>query len=72
LERRLRARGSEEEDVLTVRLDNARIEIGQADMYEYFIVNDVLDDAVDSLCSIIKALRCKMRRNLAGNSVKIT
>ena len=72
LERRLRGRGSEEEDMLAVRLENARIEMGQADMYEYFIVNDVLDDAVDSLCSIIKALRCKMRRNLTGNSVTIT
>ena len=69
LERRLRGRGSEEEDVVALRLENARVEIEQADMYEYFIINDQLDEAVDSLCSIIKAHRCKMRRNLAGDSL---
>jgi len=66
LERRLRGRGTESEDSVRKRLENARIELTQANHYEYVIVNDDLDDAVLMLRSIILAERARDRRTLQG------
>lgn len=69
LERRLRKRGTEEESVLKLRMKNAQDELLQTGMYEYLIVNDNLSEAVESLCSIIIAERCKTRRDRNGNNI---
>ncbi len=63
LERRLRGRGSETEAAIALRLHNAREELVCADTYEYLIINDRLEDAVESLKSIIIAERSRHRHN---------
>lgn len=49
LERRLRARGTEEEEKVQRRLETARRELGFADFYQYKIVNDDLETAYQEL-----------------------
>lgn len=69
LERRLRGRGTEEEATIAVRLNNARKELACAGGYDYLIVNDQLDNAVESLRSIIIAERCRRHRDPEGKPV---
>jgi guanylate kinase len=60
LEQRLRGRGSDSEEQVQRRLRVAREEIDQAvPLYTHWIVNDVLERAVDELRSIIVAERLK-------------
>ncbi len=66
LESRLRKRGTENEKDLEVRLENAKKELSCSGRYDYLIVNDELQEAVDSLRSIIIAERCRGRRTPAG------
>lgn len=58
LEKRLRGRGTDGEEVIKKRLVNAREEINQISNYDYVIINDQFDDAVERLRSIILAERC--------------
>lgn len=58
LEKRLRGRGTDGEDIINRRLMNAREEIDQISHYDYVIVNDLFDDAIERLRSIILAERC--------------
>ncbi len=69
LNRRLRGRGSEDEKTISLRLKNAKQELLAATDYDYLIVNDVLDEAVESLRSILIAERLRRRRTLTGQSV---
>ncbi len=64
LEARLRGRGTESAEALDTRLDNARGEIAQANLYRYIVVNDELDDAVATFQSIIAAERRQTKRVL--------
>lgn len=66
LEKRLRGRGSDDDETITRRLTNARREMAQRHGYEYLIVNDRLDDAVSMLCGIIYAERARCRRGIDG------
>jgi len=66
LERRLRGRGTESESTIALRLNNARKELACAGAYDYLIVNDRLDRAVEALRSIIIAERCRQRRGPDG------
>ena len=49
LERRLRGRGLDSEEVILRRLANARAEMQEAPHYDALIVNDDLDTAYDHL-----------------------
>jgi len=53
LERRLRGRGTDTEEVIARRLKNAEAEMAQQNDYEYLVVNDDLDEAYRRLKSII-------------------
>jgi guanylate kinase len=55
-ERRLRARGTESEEVIQRRLQTARQELTFADRYQYRVVNADLDAAVHEICSILKSV----------------
>lgn len=57
LERRLRGRGSDSEEVIERRLRNSRGEIAHAHEFDYIIVNDRFEDALDSLQAIVRAVR---------------
>ena len=54
-ERRLRARGTESEEVIQRRLATAERELQLADRYKYVVVNDQLKTAVSEICAILKA-----------------
>ncbi len=54
-ERRLRARGTESENVIQRRLATAERELQLADRYKYVVVNDQLETAVSEICVILKA-----------------
>lgn len=62
LEKRLRSRGTESEDVVRRRLQNAHGELGRWREYEYIIINNVLDNAVDEFVALVTALRMKTVR----------
>ena len=55
LERRLRARGTDDEATIQKRLANARWEVGYAKYYRYFVVNDDLQAGLAEMMSILTA-----------------
>lgn len=57
LERRLRGRGSDSAEVIERRLRNSRGEIAHAHEFDYIIVNDRFEEALDSLQAIVRAVR---------------
>ncbi len=59
LERRLRSRGTDSEEVIATRLANARHEVTFADRYEYWVVNGDLDVAARQLAAIVTAENCR-------------
>jgi guanylate kinase len=61
LERRLRARATEAEDQIQIRLDDARMEIAASAHYDYRVVNDSVEVAADRLRCILIAERCRIR-----------
>lgn len=63
LENRLRSRGTETEDKITERTRQARTEVGCAKNYDYLIVNDKLDEAVDDLLAVLRAEKLRRSRN---------
>lgn len=64
LERRLRKRGTEDEETILRRTRQAREEIDTAVNYDYFVVNDELEDAVQDLIAVIRGEKCRKQRNL--------
>ncbi len=58
LEKRLRGRGTDGDEVIKERLSNAREEVSQISNYDYIIINDLFDDAAERLKSVIAAERC--------------
>nr|WP_321403725.1 guanylate kinase [uncultured Desulfobacter sp.] len=54
LEQRLRGRGTDSEEVIRTRLENAKGEIDQKSFYKHVVVNDVLDEAVAELVGIFE------------------
>jgi guanylate kinase len=55
LVKRLTGRGTEEGDHVTERIENARGELEQASRFDYIVVNENLDQAIDEVRSIILA-----------------
>jgi guanylate kinase len=62
LERRLRGRGTEPEERIQRRLEDARAELRRKFEYDYIVINDDLDVAVETVLSIIRAERCRAAR----------
>ena len=61
LETRLRGRSKDTEEQMLRRLDVARTEVGEFAQYEYVVVNDDLDGAVNRLRAIVMAERARMK-----------
>ena len=55
LEKRLRGRGTETEDKIQKRLNNAVSELEYIKDYDYVIVNEGLEEAYEKLVTVIKA-----------------
>ncbi len=66
LEKRLRDRGSEDEEDVRRRLDIACTELARIGEYDYVVINDDLESAVDEIKTIIRAeaLRVSRRKNI--------
>ena len=61
LEKRLRGRGTETDETIRARLERARQEYAEADIYDYLIVNDDLTVAAQELSAIITASHCSFK-----------
>ena len=62
LEQRLRARGTDSDEVIAVRLKNALDEMAARDEYDNVIVNVDIREAVAELEAIVKAARARAAR----------
>ena len=62
LEQRLRARSQDSDEVIRRRLDNAAREIRNYSLYDYVLVNEDLEPAVESLKAIVRAERVRRIR----------
>ena len=62
LEGRLRGRSKDSEGQIRMRLDAACREVPEFASYEYVVVNDTVESAVDRLRAIILAERARVRR----------
>ena len=63
LEKRLRNRGTETEDAILKRLATAKVELKEAHNYDYIVVNDKLEDAVEDVKAILRAEKLRYIRN---------
>ena len=63
LEARLRGRGTETDEVIKKRLERAKAEFKYIPKYNYILINDTVDNAVNRLEAIITAEKCVMSRN---------
>ncbi len=59
---RLRNRKTESESQIQIRLEKARWELTQYQLYDYIIVNDDIDVAVNKIMSIVSAELCRLQR----------
>ncbi len=57
LERRLRGRGQDSDEVITRRMRDAIVDMARFDTFNYLVINDVFDDALHELLTIVKAQR---------------
>ncbi len=64
LNRRLEGRGSETPEEIQARLEKAKSEFPRAKKYNYMLMNDDVDAAVQRLEAIIAAEKCYMPRNI--------
>lgn len=65
VERRLRSRGTETEASVARRLATGRWELGHAHTFDYLVINEVLERAVDDLDAIYRAARQRTPARLA-------
>ncbi|MAN80727.1 MAG: guanylate kinase [Rhodospirillaceae bacterium] len=62
LERRLKGRGQDSDEVVAGRMARAKSEMSHYAEYDYIVVNDDLDASVDSVKAILKAERLNQER----------
>lgn len=60
LERRLSGRGDTAPEIVAERLAHAKWEFNYASKYDYLVINDQVENAVNEIISIISAEKCKM------------
>ena len=65
LERRLKDRGTDDPEKVQKRLLRAKVEFQTAHTYDYFVVNDTVENAVRELDAIITAEHCKPRERMS-------
>jgi len=59
LERRLTARGTDTSEKIQKRLQRAKEEVLKAHHYDYFVINDTVENAVQELNAIMTAEHCR-------------
>ena len=68
LEQRLRLRGQDAAEVIAARLQAARDEIAHVCEYDYAIINDDFDTALQDLCAVVRAARLRTALQLSARS----
>ncbi|HCX72930.1 MAG TPA: guanylate kinase [Candidatus Cloacimonas sp.] len=73
LEKRLRARGTDSEQVIALRLQNARREIAEVDNFDFLVINDDLEQAVQDVERIIKTeeMRICRKKKIIENFMEV-
>ena len=64
LERRLTERGTDTADKIQKRLQRAQEEFASASAYDYFVINDTVENAVVELDAIMTAEHCKPQERI--------
>lgn len=64
LERRLTGRGTDSQEKIQKRLLRAKVEFQTAHTYDYFVINDNLENAVRELEAIMTAEHCKPKERM--------
>lgn len=64
LEQRLMMRGQDSEEVIRKRMAKASDEMSHWPEYDYVIINDVIEESIENLQSILKAERLRRTRRL--------
>ena len=64
LERRLVSRGTDTPDKIHKRLQRAKEDFAAAGTFDYFVINDTVDKAVDELMAIFTAEHCKAEERM--------
>lgn len=65
LKNRLQARQTDDENIIKKRIENALVEVEYITAYDFLIVNDDFEKAVDSFIAVAKAARLKKGRKQA-------
>ena len=65
LERRLKDRGTDDPEKVQKRLLRAKVEFQTAHTYDYFVINNTVEDAVRELDAIITAEHCKPKERMS-------
>ena len=66
LQGRLKERGTDSDEVINRRLKKASLEVRNCIWYDYIVINDELERAIDEVRSIILAERCRSARRVPG------
>ena len=64
LERRLTERGTDSKDKIQKRLLRAKVEFQTAHTYDYFVINNTVENAVRELDAIMTAEHCKPKERM--------
>ena len=72
LEQRMRTRGQDSDEVIRRRLAAAREEMSHYGEFDYVIVNEHFDTAVDEMCAIFAASRLRREPQVARHARLIT
>ncbi len=62
LKDRLEKRGTDSQETIVLRLENAKMEMEHLNHFDYLVVNDDLEQAITEVESIIRAEECRVSR----------
>jgi len=71
LKQRLMSRATDSDEVISKRLNKARLEMEQVGDFDYWLVNDDLNQAIDAVVAIIQAERRRLSRYNKDEIIKI-
>lgn len=71
LEHRIRGRGTEDEASIRDRLMTAEREVECLKDYDYLVINDQLDAAVEDMKSVIRAEQCRVTKDKYDSTVQL-
>ncbi|MDV3167051.1 MAG: guanylate kinase [Vigna little leaf phytoplasma] len=66
LYKRLKKRNTESEEIIKERLKQAKYELSQAYLYDYIVINDEVEKAVDKIISIVVAEHSRVKNSISA------